>query len=141
MTGGADRREPQGANAGRSNNDAFGNPSRNFENGPCDKRGYGVGYGAVLDDGTGLAPYQYKTTLYGQLTNTAVVNGIDARMVEAEARLAAGDGPGMMAILNALRAAPPPRLSTRVYRTRADTGIGVDPARRCFRGQRTRAHR
>jgi len=60
-----------GANATRSSNDAFGNPSRNFENGPCDKRGNGVGYGAVLDDGTGLAPYQYKTTLYGQSLNGA----------------------------------------------------------------------
>jgi hypothetical protein len=55
-----------GANATYANNDAWGNATRNFENGPCDKRGNGVGYGTVLDDGTGLAPYQYKTTLYGQ---------------------------------------------------------------------------
>jgi starch-binding outer membrane protein, SusD/RagB family len=44
------------------------------------------------------------TTLYGQTTPMALVNGIDARLVEAEARLAANDIPGMMTILNALRA-------------------------------------
>jgi Tfp pilus assembly protein PilX len=60
-----------GANATYANNDAWGNASRNFENGPCDKHGDGVGYGAVLDDGTGLAPYQYKTTLYGASLNGA----------------------------------------------------------------------
>jgi hypothetical protein len=36
-----------------------------------------------------------------------MVSGIDARMIEAEGRLNASDIPGMMAILNALRAAPP----------------------------------
>jgi hypothetical protein len=60
-----------GANASRSTADAWGNPSRNFESGPCDKRGNGVGYGAVLDDGSGLAPYQYKTTIYGKSLNGA----------------------------------------------------------------------
>jgi len=55
-----------GANAALGRNDAFSNVSRNFENGPCDKRGNGVGYGAVLDDNTGAAPYQYKTTMFGQ---------------------------------------------------------------------------
>jgi hypothetical protein len=44
------------------------------------------------------------TTLYGQTTPMALVNGIDARLVEAEARLQANDIPGMMTILNALRA-------------------------------------
>ncbi len=44
------------------------------------------------------------TTLYGQTTPIAMVNGIDARLVEAEARLQASDIPGMMTILNALRA-------------------------------------
>ena len=51
--------------------------------------------------------FSRTTTLYGQLTNAAMVNGIDARMVEAEARLRADDYIGMTAILNALRAAPP----------------------------------
>jgi hypothetical protein len=51
--------------------------------------------------------FSRTTTLYGQLTPLPVVNGIDARLVEAEAALAAGDTTGMLAILNALRAAPP----------------------------------
>jgi hypothetical protein len=46
------------------------------------------------------------TPLWGRESPVAVFNGIDARMIEAEARLRAQDGPGMMAILNALRAAP-----------------------------------
>ena len=48
-----------------------------------------------------------RTPLYGQLTPVEVVNGIDARMVEAEAALAANDVVKYLAILNALRAAPP----------------------------------
>jgi hypothetical protein len=45
-----------------------------------------------------------STSLYGQTTAMALVNGIDARLIEAEAKLAANDIPGMMTILNALRA-------------------------------------
>ncbi len=48
-----------------------------------------------------------RTTLYGQLTSLDVVNGIDARMVEAEAALAAGDVTKFLAIHNALRSSPP----------------------------------
>ena len=48
-----------------------------------------------------------RTALYGQLTQIEVVNGIDARMVEAEAALAADDAVSFLAIHNALRAAPP----------------------------------
>lgn len=44
------------------------------------------------------------TSLYGQTTPIALVNGIDARLIEAEARLQADDIPGMLTILNALRA-------------------------------------
>ena len=51
--------------------------------------------------------FSRTTTLYGQLTNAAIVNGIDARLIEAEARLRADDYVGMMTILNGLRAAPP----------------------------------
>jgi Tfp pilus assembly protein PilX len=53
-------------------NDAWGNPSRNFENWQCDARGNGVGYGVVLDDGSASAPYQYVTTYSGQNLNGAV---------------------------------------------------------------------
>jgi hypothetical protein len=51
--------------------------------------------------------FSRTTTLWARTTPVPIVNGIDARMVEAEARAKAGDIPGTMAILNALRAAPP----------------------------------
>jgi hypothetical protein len=46
------------------------------------------------------------TTLWARTDPTPIVSGIDARMIEAEAKLKAGDIAGMMTILNALRAAP-----------------------------------
>lgn len=52
------------------------------------------------------------TLVYTQVWGTnrsapvTIVNGIDARLIEAEARLQANDIPGMMAILNALRGSP-----------------------------------
>ena len=48
-----------------------------------------------------------RTTLWARLTPTAIVNGLDARLVEAEGKLKANDIAGMMTILNALRASPP----------------------------------
>jgi hypothetical protein len=45
-------------------------------------------------------------TLYERTDPTPIVSGIDARLIEAEAKLNANDIPGMMAILNALRATP-----------------------------------
>jgi hypothetical protein len=51
--------------------------------------------------------FSRTTTLYGQLTSISLVNGIDARLIEAEAKLVANDFVGMTTILNALRAAPP----------------------------------
>jgi hypothetical protein len=47
------------------------------------------------------------TTLWARSTTVAIYNGLDARLIEAEGRLKANDIAGMMAILNALRAAPP----------------------------------
>ncbi|MBC8085838.1 MAG: hypothetical protein H7Z40_01120 [Phycisphaerae bacterium] len=44
--------------------------------------------------------------MYGQSDPVPLVSGIDARLIEAEVRLQAADIPGMMAILNALRASP-----------------------------------
>lgn len=46
------------------------------------------------------------TNIYDQTTPVAVANGIDARLIEAEVQLASGNAAGMLAILNALRAAP-----------------------------------
>ncbi len=48
-----------------------------------------------------------KTSLWARSTPVPVVNGIDARLIEAEAKLKANDAPGMLSILNTLRAAPP----------------------------------
>jgi hypothetical protein len=48
-----------------------------------------------------------NTTLWGRSTSVAVVNGVDARLIEAEAALRAGNATQMLAILNALRATPP----------------------------------
>lgn len=48
-----------------------------------------------------------NTTLYDRETPVDVANGIDARLIEAEAALAAGQPAQMMTILNELRANPP----------------------------------
>lgn len=47
------------------------------------------------------------TTMWGQLTPIDVANGIDARMIEAEAALRANQPETWLAIHNALRATPP----------------------------------
>ena len=44
-------------------------------------------------------------TLWGRTDATPIVSGVDARLIEAEARLQQNDIPGMMTILNALRSA------------------------------------
>lgn len=51
--------------------------------------------------------FSRTTSLYGRFTSVDVVNGIDARLVEAEAALNAGDVAGMLRILDRLRAFPP----------------------------------
>lgn len=55
----------------------------------------------VAQDGLTLSR---TTTLYGQTTPISLVNGIDARLVEAEAALRANQPAQMISILNALRA-------------------------------------
>ena len=45
-------------------------------------------------------------SLWGQTSAVALVSGLDARLIEAEAALAAGNPAGMFTILNALRASP-----------------------------------
>ena len=54
----------------------------------------------------GLIPSR-TTSLWARSTTVSAVNGLDARLIEAEGKLKAGDIAGMMTILNALRAAPP----------------------------------
>jgi hypothetical protein len=51
--------------------------------------------------------YARTTTMWGQLTAVDVANGIDARMIEAEAALRAGNVTQWLSIHNALRATPP----------------------------------
>ena len=46
------------------------------------------------------------TTLWARTDPTPILSGIDARLIEAEAKLNANDFAGMMTILNALRTAP-----------------------------------
>jgi starch-binding outer membrane protein, SusD/RagB family len=45
-------------------------------------------------------------SLWGQTSAVAVVHGLDARLIEAEAALQAGNAASMISILNALRATP-----------------------------------
>jgi starch-binding outer membrane protein, SusD/RagB family len=60
-----------------------------------------------------VKPFDTSTPLFlqqiwvGRSDPIPVVSGIDARLIEAEAKLQAKDIAGMMTILNALRAAPP----------------------------------
>lgn len=49
--------------------------------------------------------FSRTTSLWNQTTPVPLVSGLDARLIEAEGRLRAADYPGMMTILNGLRAA------------------------------------
>jgi hypothetical protein len=73
---------PAGAPAPRfARADAYGGASRNFENGNCDRRGNGAGYGVVLDDGAlPEAPFQNVTTIYGQTLNGAFTLWVRRRL-------------------------------------------------------------
>jgi len=73
--------------------------------------------------------FSRTTGLYGRLTPLPVVNGIDARLIEAEAALAAGDTTGMFAILDALRANPPRLGEVQPAAMAALTDPGTTPAR------------
>jgi hypothetical protein len=73
--------------------------------------------------------YKRTTVLYQQLTPVDVVNGIDARLIEAEAKLKGGDVPGWLAILNALRTAPQTLGSLAVPAMAALTDPGTADAR------------
>jgi hypothetical protein len=55
----------------------------------------------------GLTPLFLQQVYKNRDDPIAMVAGVDARLIEAEAKLQANDIPGMMTILNALRATPP----------------------------------
>jgi hypothetical protein len=85
-------------------------------------------------------------TLFGQTSATALASGIDARLIEAEAALQAGNPAGMITILNALRASPQlltapsptatgthPGLTTPVMAALVDPGTKVGRENLLFR--------
>jgi hypothetical protein len=64
----------------------------------------------------------FEQTVYGRSDAIAIVNGLDARLIEAEAKLQANDIAGMMTILNALRTAPP---TQGIFKPAAMTALPV----------------
>ena len=64
-------------------------------------------------------------TMFGRDDPIALLDGADARLIEAEAKLQTGDYAGMMAILNALRTAPP---TQGIFKPAAMTAIAATPA-------------
>ena len=73
--------------------------------------------------GNNGAPWVRQNIWTALTTPFNIVSGLDARLIEAEAQLKAGNIAGMMTILNALRAAPP-ALST-TYRPAAMAALPV----------------
>ena len=75
--------------------------------------------------------YSRTTTLYGQVTSTALANGIDARLIEAEAAFRAGNPTQMMTILNQLRTDRPTvgTVTPAAGSLPALVDPGTDPAR------------
>jgi hypothetical protein len=68
------------------------------------KAGSAVSPKVVAEDGT--TP-QFVQLIWARFDPIAQVSGVDARLIEAEAKLNSGDFAGMTTILNALRTAPP----------------------------------
>ncbi|MEO7513750.1 MAG: hypothetical protein ABIZ91_18575 [Gemmatimonadaceae bacterium] len=69
------------------------------------------------------------TSIFAQLGAVDVVNGIDARMIEAEAALKAGNVAQWLSIHNALRAAPPALGAVQPAAMAPLTDPGTDAAR------------
>jgi starch-binding outer membrane protein, SusD/RagB family len=68
------------------------------------KAGSAVSPKVVAEDGS--TP-QFVQLIWARFDPIAQVSGVDARLIEAEAKLNSGDYAGMTTILNALRTAPP----------------------------------
>ena len=66
-------------------------------------------------------PY-FVQTMFGRDDAIALVDGLDARLIEAEAKLQTADYAGMMTILNALRASPP---TQGIFKPAALAPLGV----------------
>ncbi|HTE46676.1 MAG TPA: hypothetical protein VK636_15595 [Gemmatimonadaceae bacterium] len=65
---------------------------------------YVISNGKDTTRGSDGVTYLRVTSLYGQTTPITLASGVDARLVEAEAKLQTADYAGMTTILNALRA-------------------------------------
>jgi hypothetical protein len=83
----------------------------------------------------GQTYYRSNTVYPGRESPTVVASGIDARLIEAEGRLRANDIPGMMSILNALRAAQQNLggLTTPIMAALADPATAADARALLFR--------
>ena len=77
---------------------------RGGENGPCDIRGGGVGYGAVLVSSTG--PIQDRTTLFGQNLNGAVTVWIRRGVIQNTDGTYKDDAVNSAAVITAEGVAP-----------------------------------
>ena len=63
--------------------------TRNFENWKCDERGYGMGYGVVIDDGGATGAEEYRSEIGG-----ATLNGSFTLWVRRPVMWAGGNGDG-----------------------------------------------
>lgn len=77
----------------------------------------------------GVTPFQAQLIWTVRDAPVAVVNGIDARLAEAEASLAAGDVPGWLITLNKLRTGPTPDGPLTISGMAPLTDPGTQPAR------------
>jgi len=83
----------------------------------------GASQGLQAEDGA--TPFFIQQVYKGRDDPIPMVSGIDARLIEAEAKLQTGDYAGMMTILNALRTAPP---TIGNFQPAAMTAIATTPA-------------
>jgi len=55
--------------ANPTGNSPWGRATRDFENWKCDEKGYGIGYGVVVDDGGAGGPEEYRSQIGGATLN------------------------------------------------------------------------
>jgi len=72
--------------AATTGNSPFGRATRDFENWKCDEKGYGMGYGVVVDDGGAAGPEEFRSQIGG-----ATLNGSFTLWIRRP--VAWGDGP------------------------------------------------
>jgi PilX N-terminal len=67
----------------------FARATRNFENWQCDEKGFGMGYGVVVDDGGAAGPEEYRSEIGG-----AVLNGSFTLWIRRPVMWSGGNGTG-----------------------------------------------